>query len=150
MPISETAHELFDALDRHDLEAVTAYLRDDFQVSGNVTRPLDKTTYLALLKAYFAAFSDYDFNFSEAAQTGDKLRVKFTVTGTHDGTLDLTPLDIPVTLEATNQRIVLPVSVADLTFDDNDQVESLVMHQAAGGTLNDLVTLLGAETPLHG
>ena len=77
MPLSEAAHHFFEALDYHDLEALAAIYSDDFQLTGNVTQPLNQDGQMALLKAYFTAFSDFDFNFTEAQQTDNVVRVKY-------------------------------------------------------------------------
>ena len=59
MPLSEAAHHFFEALDYHDLEALAAIYSDDFQLTGNVTQPLNQDGQMALLKAYFTAFIRY-------------------------------------------------------------------------------------------
>ncbi len=150
MPISETAHRLLDAFDNHNLHIIRSYLRDDFQLTGNVLRPMNKTEYLALLEAYFTAFSNFDWNFTEAAQEGQILRLKFAVSGTHDGVLDLNGIGVPVVVEPTGKTVNLPQSSSEITWDENNHVVSQVLHQAAGATLSDLLAQIGAEMPLQG
>jgi hypothetical protein len=147
MPISETAHRLFDALDAHDLVILDAFLRDDFQLTGNITRPMGKREFLALLGAYFQAFSNYDFHFSEANQEGNVVRAMIATTGIHDGTLDLAAAGIPVTVAPTDKSISTPPATGVFTFDSDDLVAALEMNQPAGGGLSDLLAQLGAEMP---
>jgi hypothetical protein len=144
MIISETAHQLFDALDAHDLDAIAAFLHDDLQVSGSAML-LDKAQLLRLLSAYFNAFSDFDFNFTEATQDGALLRVLYAPTGTHDGRLDLNPLGIAAQVEPTYKSIALPPSAAELTFGPGGRITRWTLHEAEGATLEDLLALLGAE-----
>lgn len=145
--LSEAAHEYFEALDYHDMEMLAAILSDDFQLSGNVTQPLDKDNMLALLAAYFTAFSDFSFNFTEAQQTDNVVKVKYRSTGTHNGILDLTPLGIAISLEPTEQKILLPESRAEIHFSDSDQVTAQIMQQAEGAAMADMLSQLGIEMP---
>lgn len=147
MPISETAHEFLDALDMHDLDALDTFLSDDFRLSGNVIREFDKSAMLALLKAYFTAFSDFSFNVSEATQFDDVLNFKYSVSGTHDGTLDFTPLGISVTAEPTGKTIALPESTSEITFSASGQVIGQRLNQAEGATMTGLLEQLGVEAP---
>ncbi len=147
MPLSEAAHQFFEALDYHDLEALAAIHSDDFQLTGNVTQPLNKEGEMALLQAYFTAFSDFSFNFSEAQQTDNVVRVKYHITGTHDGPLDLSPLGIAVGVEATDQQIALPLSRVEIHLNENDQVTAQVVYQAEGAAMSDLLSQLGIEMP---
>ena len=147
MPITEAAHQFFDALDFHDLAALERILSDDFQYSGNVTQVLDKRGTLALYQAYFTAFSDFEFHFNDAQQKGPSLRVKYQISGTHDGILDLTPLGIAVGVEPTDQTISLPESASEISFNESNQVTAMVMHQAEGASLADMLSQLGIEMP---
>lgn len=150
MPISETAHEFLDALDSHDMVAIEAFLADDFQLSGNVTQPLTKQGMLALLRAYFDAFSDFDFHFSEATEDQKGLRLKYAITSTHDGPLDLEQVGIPLKVEPTRKTAELPESSMEITFNEQGQVSRMVMNQAQGAAMTDLVAQLGAELPQDG
>jgi hypothetical protein len=147
MPISETAHEFLDALDTHNLAAVEAFLSGDFQLGGNVTRDLNKMDTLALLNAYFTAFSDFSFNFSAASQTGSVLQAKYAISGTHDGVLDLNPLGMAITVEPTGKAVALPESSVEITFNNAGQVVRQTMNQAAGAAMADLLAQLGVEAP---
>lgn len=147
MPLSETAHRLFDAFDTRDLEIIGAYLRDDLKVSGNVTRPMGKPEFLALLSAYYSAFPDFDFNFTEADQTGKTVRAKYAISGTHQRRLDLNPIGTAVTIEPTGTEIHLPQSVMEITFDEDGLVSGLVLHQAPGAAMPDLLSSLGVSLP---
>ena len=80
MPISEAAHELLDAFDAHDLNTLTAIFHDDLQVTVNDAATMDKAGMLALQKAYFDAFSNWDYNFTGAEQTGNVMTLYDAVT----------------------------------------------------------------------
>ncbi|MAS35012.1 MAG: hypothetical protein CL610_13465 [Anaerolineaceae bacterium] len=150
MPISEAAHHFFDALDSRDLETIAAFLHEDFQVKGNVTRELNRDDFLTLLAAYFRAFPDFDFNFTEADQTGRVVHARYAIAGTHKGRLDLTAFDIEPVMMPSDKAIDLPQSDAELTFDADNRVQTLVLNQAQGADLADLVALLTGEVPLEG
>jgi hypothetical protein len=147
MPIAETAHDFLDALDRHDLDTLETFLSGDFQLDGNVSRNFNKMDVLALLNAYFTAFSDFSFNFSEANQLDDVLHVKYAISGTHDGVLDLNPLGMAITVGPTGKTIALPESSSEITFNETGQVTRQVLNQAAGAAMAGLLEQLGIEAP---
>lgn len=147
MPISEAAHEFLDALDMRDLVAIEAFLSEDFQLGGNINHPMGKGSMLALLNAYYTAFSDFAFNFADATQFDEVLNVNYAITGTHDGPLDFTPLGIQLRVEASGTAIAMPQSASEITFNEAGQVVSQVLTQAEGATMTGLVALLGAELP---
>jgi hypothetical protein len=150
MLISETAHEFLDTLDNHDLKALAAFLPDDVRVQTGDALALNKSTFLGLLYAYFAGFSNFDFNFSEADQADDTLRVKYAITGTHDRVFDLEKAGLDVQVEPTGTVLLLPASTLEAVFDVNGQVKALTLHPAPGATLNDVLRLLGADAPARG
>jgi hypothetical protein len=149
MLISEAAHELFDAFDSHDLDILAAIFRDDLQLTVD-DAAMDKSTMLALQNAYFSAFSNWDYNFSEAEQTDNVLITKYAVTGMHDGVLDLRPLGYDIHAEPTGKSITLPTSTGKVTFDDNGLVIALTLWQAEGADLAGLLAQLDLAPPSVG
>ncbi len=150
MPISEAAHELFDAMDTHDLDTLAAIFHDDLQLTVNDAATMDKAGVLALQKAYFDAFSDWTYNFSAAAQSDNVVTVNYAITGTHDGALDLQTLGYDIQAEATSKSIALPESTATAMFDDNGLVIAMNLQQAEGAGMVGILGQLGIEPPAVG
>ena len=150
MPISEAAHDLLDATDTHNLDALAMIFHEDLQFTVNGANAINKAAALALNKTYFDAFSDWNFNFTEAKQTGNVMTVKFAVTGTHDGVLDLRPLGFDIQAAPTGKTIKLPESSATVTFDDTGQVIAMNLQQAEGASMMGMLAQLGVEPPAAG
>jgi hypothetical protein len=150
MPISEAGHALLDATDDHNLDALAVIFHDDLQFTVNGANAINKAAALALNKAYFDAFSDWNFNFTEAKQIGNMMTLKFAVTGTHDGVLDLRPLGYDIQAPPTGKAIKLPESSAAITFDDNGLVTAMDLQQAEGASMMGLLAQLGVEPPAAG
>ena len=150
MPISETAHDLLDAVDAHDLESLARMLRDDLEVTINDGGSMDRAGVLARLKAYFDAFSNLDFNFSAAEQTGNRLTVTYAISGTHDGVIDLRPLGYDIQAEPTGKTINLPQSSLITVFDDDGLVLAMTLNQAEGAGMPGVLSQLNIELPSVG
>ncbi len=147
MPISEAAHELLDALDFRDRPALARLVATDFRCSGTVSALLGRERALALLDICATAFSDFSFNFTGASEADGVLRLRYAVSGTHDGTLDLVPLGIPLRLPPTGTILRLPVSAATFTFNSAGEVADLFLQVAAGAGPGDMITRLGGTLP---
>jgi hypothetical protein len=76
------------ALARGDLEAMAAFLHEDFRLEGAEHDGVGKREFLATLKARLEAFPDYSENPTDVEEIGDDV-VQFAahVTGTQRGTL---------------------------------------------------------------
>ena len=147
MPISEAAHELLDALDFRDRNALARLFAADFRCSGTVSALLGRGRALAVLDICAAAFSDFSFNFTEAREQAGVLRLRYALSGTHDGPLDLYPLGIPLQLPPTGTILRLPVSAATVTFNSSGEVSNLFLQVAAGAGPGDMITRLGGTLP---
>ncbi len=147
MPISEAAHELLDALDFRDRNALAKLFAADFRCSGTVSALLGRGRALAVLDICAAAFSDFSFNFTEAREQAGVLRLRYALSGTHDGPLDLYPLGIPLQLPPTGTILRLPASAAAVTFNSSGEVSDLFLQVAAGAGPGDMITRLGGTLP---
>ena len=147
MPISEAAHELLDALDFRDRDALARLFAADFRCSGTVSAVPGREGALAVLDICAVAFSDFSFNFTEAREQAGVLRLRYAISGTHDGLLDLYPLGIPLQLPPTGTILRLPASAATVSFNNSGQVVDLFLQVAAGAGPGDMIARLGGTLP---
>lgn len=83
-----------------DLDGYLAMYDDDIQLHGYTPEPMNKTEVRAFYEALFAAFADVGLDFHEELWAGDRVAIRFTMTGRHTGDF----MGIP----ATHQEVELP------------------------------------------
>jgi steroid delta-isomerase-like uncharacterized protein len=73
--------------------ALEAVLTEDYSWHGNSGEEKDRAGALEMVQGYVTAFPDMKFVMPDVATAGDRLFVRWTVTGTHTGPLG----DMPAT-----------------------------------------------------
>lgn len=96
-----------DAFRRGDLDALGTHLAEDFTFDGPAPQPVPAAGFLGPLRMFFTAFPDLDWRLEVADETDETFVVTTRTTGTHTGTLDLTPLGLGA-FEATGRSFSLP------------------------------------------
>jgi hypothetical protein len=137
------ANEVFElysaALDRGDLDAMTALIHDDFRLEGAGLDGVGKPEFLAAMKAQMEAFPDYSENPTDIADNGDVVRFVAHVRGTQRGKLALPGME---PIEPTGRQIKLPPEPAWVKVNDG---QLLVYHVEAvpGGGIRGILSQLG-------
>jgi hypothetical protein len=140
-----TAREVFvrysEALDRGDIAAMAALVHDDFRLEGAGLDGIDKTEFMAAMRAQLAAFPDYSENPTDMKENGDRVSFVAHVTGTQKNALALPGMK-PVA--ATGRRIHLPPEPAWVEIRDS---KLAVYHVQAveGGGISGILSQLGAK-----
>lgn len=91
----EIAENVFaDVLSGHDLDRISEYYTEDCEFYG-LTGPeaIDADEYASFLSMYFEAFPDLTFDIDELIVEDDRVAVRWTALGTHEGSL----MDVPAT-----------------------------------------------------
>ncbi len=145
MTLSAVARQVLDAWNSKDLGRLASVLAEDYMLYGGAI-PLNKQGLLALMGAYFTAFPDFSFNFTDAWEDGTMIGVTTNITGTHTGTLDLTPLGIPVTLPPTGIAIHLPAQPSEAVLEGGQMVHHQLADVEEAG-LPGILAQLGVELP---
>ncbi|GAB4472495.1 MAG: hypothetical protein Kow00124_10600 [Anaerolineae bacterium] len=145
MTLSADAQQVLDAWDSKDLGRLASVLAEDYILYGGAM-PLSKQDVLALMGAYFTALPDFSFNFTDAWEDGNVIGVTTNITGTHTGTLDLTPVGIPVTLAPTDIAIHLPPQPSEAALEGGQMVHHQ-LAEVAGAGLPGILAQLGVELP---
>lgn len=134
----ELVHEYMAAWDDGDPEATIALLADDFSTThvtlSGEELSLDIEGFRELMTTYFAVFSDFGHEVHEMVAEDDRVMVRITYSGTHDGAF--------LGIEPTGTRV--------------DVEEYLSFRIADGGIVElhwlgddlDLLRQLGVDLPI--
>ena len=102
----QVVRSYFDALEAKDLVRVDAVVSPDL-VFVTPLKPLGKQDLLRLLRAVFDAFPDWRFDHQELVTSGDIVKTKLRMAGTHTG-MFVPPLRVLKPINATGRKVVLP------------------------------------------
>src|SRR3954453_3737750 len=74
-----------------NLEAMDEVLSDDFALPPGTEGALDRDGLRAVLQYYFSAFPDLHYEIEDMIVDGDRIAVRVTMSGTHQGDYDGQP-----------------------------------------------------------
>src|SRR5690349_19688590 len=115
----ETVQALLDIVQRGDLERARSMFADDFQFSsGPASNPINADTWLDMSTGLKTAFPDLNYHFKVIGADGDVVRSSRQLSGTHNGSLDLTAVEMGV-LAATHRFFASRVEKSRITIKDN-------------------------------
>ncbi len=103
-----------DAWNAGDLDGYLQLYDDGIRLHGYAPEPMDKTGVRAFYESVFTAFPSPQLDFHDVFGDGDRMCIRFTMTGTHEGEF----LGVP----ATGRDIALP-GITTLQFRDGRCVE---------------------------
>jgi len=98
----ETVQALMDSIQKGDFENAKTMLADGFQFSGPIPEPINAEAWLEMSVSLKAAFPDLNYHFKVIGADGDVVRSTSQLSGTHNGSFDLTGMNIGV-IPATNK-----------------------------------------------
>jgi hypothetical protein len=136
----EVAKRFADLLETGDLKGLQPLLADDFKAKG-ATRELNKQQALGYLQIFFTAFPDHRFSFTDFEEKEELIQCTGQETGTHQGTLDLNPLGMPVSLPPTGKSFKLPKRIYSFRV-AGDKVTDYIEEAVQGGGLAGILEQL--------
>ena len=83
------------AMERGDFDSARGMMTDDFTFSGPVPEPVDRESFLGLMRGLIAGLPDWSFGMRDLREDGDVVHGLAHVSGTHIGTISLPFLGIP-------------------------------------------------------
>jgi len=143
MTDSNIVVDLMHAIEAADYDTAAALLTDDFVFSGPVPEPISGDMWLGLQAKLSDAFPDWSFNVHNVHAHGDTVHINVQITGTHNGTLDLSAMGMPV-VPATGIAVELPVEDVYVTL-RGDQVASVEAEPTEGGGVPGILAQLGVD-----
>ena len=91
MGAERVVHGFIGAINAHDEAKISGYLADDFVECFPQAPALNRQAYIEHIKAFFQAFSDFNYDIENVTGDGNQMSVDMRVSGTHDGPLPGTP-----------------------------------------------------------
>ncbi len=104
----------FDAWNARDLDGYLTLYDDSIRLHGYSPEPMDKSSVRAFYEMIFHAFDGPKLTFHDVFSNGDRLAIRFTMTGTHRGEF----LGMPAT-----ERSVAVDGITILSFRNGKCVE---------------------------
>lgn len=141
----ETAKRFANLLETKDLNGLKDIFTDDFTAKGP-TMELTKEQTIGYLQMLFTAFPDMSFGLSDFEEKWNQVTCVSHERGTHKGTLDLSPFDMPVSLPPTGKAFKLSESVYTIRV-AGDKVVYFSEEVVEGSGLAGILKQLGVELP---
>jgi predicted ester cyclase len=114
----ETVQALMDAVQKGEFETVRSMLADNFQFSGPIPEPINAEAWLDMSASLKAAFPDLDYHFKVIGADGDVVKSTSQLSGTHNGSFDLTGMNMGV-IPATNKAFSVNLEKTKVTVKEN-------------------------------
>ena len=139
----ETVQALMDSIQKGDFTNAKSMLSDDFQFSGTVAEPINQEAWLGMSASLKAAFSDLNYHFKVIGTEGDVVRSTTQLSGTHNGSFDLTSMNMGV-IPATDRAFSTKPEKTKVTVKGN-KITSWVVESTQGAGLKAILGQLGVE-----
>src|SRR5215208_2867534 len=141
----ETVQALMDSIQKGDFANAKSMLSDDFQFSGPIPEPMGSDAWLGMSASLKTAFPDLNYHFKVIGAEGDVVRAISQLSGTHNGSFDLTNMDMGV-IPATDKAFSAKHEKTKVTVKEN-KVTSWVIEPTQGAGLKAILGQLGVTVP---
>ena len=145
MDTKSTVQSLMDAVQMGDFKKAISYLSDDFEFSGPVPQPISGVEWMGMSTSLRAAFPDLNYRFNIKSINGDIAHISAELSGTHQGDLDLTAMNMGV-IPATNKSFKAAHENGKAMV-SNGKVYSWEMEGTKGAGLMAILSQLGIKIP---
>jgi len=142
----ETVQALMDSVQKGDFVAARSMLAADFTFSGPVPEPLDAEAWLGMSTSLKAAFPDLNYHFKAIGADGDVVKATSQLSGTHNGSFDLTNMNMGV-IPATNKTFSAALEKTKVTVKDN-KVTIWAVEPTEGAGLMAILKQLDVKMPV--
>jgi predicted ester cyclase len=129
-----------DSIQKGDFENAKTMLADDFQFSGPIPTPIDAKAWLGMSASLKTAFPDLDYRFKVIGADGDVVRSTSQLSGTHNGSFDLTGMNMGV-IPATNKSFSAKLEKTKVTV-KGTKVTAWVVEPTDGAGLTEILKQL--------
>jgi predicted ester cyclase len=142
----ETVQGLMNAIQNGDFEVAKSMLADDFQFSGPVPTPINAEAWLGMSASLKVAFPDLNYHFKVIGADGDVVRSTSQLGGTHNGSFDLTGMNMGV-IPATNKAFSADLEKTKVTVKDN-KISAWAVEPNDGAGLMAILKQLDVKLPV--
>ncbi len=130
-------------IERGDFIEAAELLTDDFTFSGPVADSLSGPEWLGMHRMINEALPDFSFNMTDwHLDSHNRVVGQAKLTGTHTGTLNLTPMGVPL-LPASGTEIDVDPCEAYVTLRDG-KIEAIEMIDDSSAGIRGMLSQLGA------
>ncbi|HSM72677.1 MAG TPA: ester cyclase [Anaerolineales bacterium] len=141
----ETVQALMDSIQKGDFENAKSMLADDFQFSGPIPEPINAEAWLGMSASLKAAFPDLDYHFKVIGTQGDVVRSTSQLSGTHNGSFDLTNMNLGL-IPATNKAVSTKSEKTKVTVKGN-KITLWAVEPNDGAGLMEILKQIDAKLP---
>lgn len=141
----ETVQALMDSIQKGDFENAKSMLADDFQFSGPIPEPINAEAWLGMSASLKAAFPDLDYHFKVIGTQGDVVRSTSQLSGTHNGSFDLTNMNLGL-IPATNKAVSTKSEKTKVTVKGN-KITLWAVEPNNGAGLMEILKQIDAKLP---
>jgi predicted ester cyclase len=135
-----------DSVQKGNFDDAKSMLADDFQFNGPMSpKPINAKAWLEMIVGLKTAFPDLNYHFKVIGAEGDVVRSTSQLSGTHDGSLDLTNVNMGV-IPATNLPFSAKLEKTKVTVKDN-KITSWAGDATEGAGLKAILGQLGVTLP---
>ena len=139
----ETVQALMDSIQKGDFENAKTMLAEDFQFSGSVPEPIDAEAWLGMSASLKTAFPDLNYHFRVIGADGDVVRSTTQLSGTHNGSFDLTGMSMGM-IPATNKAFSAKLEKTKVTV-KNNKITLWAVEPTDGAGLKAILGQLGVK-----
>jgi hypothetical protein len=124
------------------------FLSDDFKLIGWTADPLDKATWVRLMRAFKTAMPDLKIKMSEVQAEGNVVSLTQYGVGVHRMPMDLSSMNLP-NIPASGKTVTFPISQWALTVEEGKitQEENVTPPSSETG-LAGILKAFGAVIPV--
>ncbi len=141
----EIVQSLMDSIQKGDFKNARTLLADDFQFSGPIPEPINREAWLGMSASLKTAFPDLNYHFNVVGADDDIVRTTSQLSGTHNGSFDLTNMKMGV-IPATNKAFSAKLENTKITVKEN-KVTSWAVEPTEGAGLKAILGQLGVKVP---
>jgi predicted ester cyclase len=139
----ETVQALMNSIQQGNFDNAKSMLAENFQFNGATPESMNQEGWLDMSANMKTAFSDLNYHFKVIGADGDVVRSTVQLSGTHNGPLDLTNMNMGV-IAATDKTFSTKHEKTRVTVRDN-KITSWVVDATEGAGLKAILGQLGVK-----
>jgi hypothetical protein len=132
-----------DSIQKGDFDHVKSMLAEDFQFSGPTPEPINKEAWLGMSSSLKTAFPDLDYHFRVIGAQGDVVKATSQLSGTHQGSFDLTGMNMGV-IPATDKTFSARLEKTKITVKEN-KITAWIVEPTQGAGLKAILGQLDVK-----
>ena len=141
----ETVKTLIVAIQNGDFKTARTYLSDDFVFSGPVPEPINREQWLGMSADLKKAFPDLNYRFATDGTSADVVNITAQLSGTHNGSLDLTFIGMGI-IPASGKAFKATIESGKVNV-KNGKIVSLALLPTEGAGLMAILAQIGVKVP---